>query len=188
MYAHTQKTESTMKIMNVFNISRCFLLLILHFYLSIIFFIYFTSLWFPSSFPLVPLQLPSTPPLSQFKKGQAFAYTTIREALGWPRVPETLRLGIFAVCGRCISFWFYLPSSDHEMEPQLENVRLTWLSVWFSADAGKTEFLFVFLTPLEKCELVLGAKANKHEEDLYHIQPQKDGNYKRQKKWLWHAS
>ena len=38
----------------------------------------------------------------------------------------------------------YLPSSDHEMEPQLETARLTWLSVWFSVDAGKTEFLFHF--------------------------------------------
>lgn len=143
---------------------------------------------------MVPLLLssgsPSTPinPSSiSVQEGAGLFLYHNKVGLGLTQSTRDTQAGDLCCVWQVYQLLIYLLSSDQEMEPQLENAKLPWLSVWFSADAERLSFFFIFLTPMEECELVLGAKTNKLEEDLYHIQPQKDGNYKRQKKWLWHA-
>lgn len=58
---------------------------------------------------------------------------------------------------------------------------------WALSDTGKGKF-FLLLAFLQECELVFCSQ-NKQakDEDVYHMQPHKEGGYLRQNKWLWHG-
>lgn len=74
-----------------------------------------------------------------------------------------------------------------EMEPPPENVKKMQPSVWLSLTLEKGNFFFRFLS-CKSVNLFSAAKTNKlKDEDVYHMQPHKEGGYLRQNKWLWHG-
>lgn len=85
--------------------------------------------------------------------------------------------------GRFISLWC-LHNIGCEMESQPEDVKWMWPRVWLSPDAGKRFFFFNLLS-CKSVNLFSAAKTNKlDDDDIYYTQPQKEGDYLRQKKWV----